>query len=101
MKTNILPLGTIVTLQNGDDTKLMIVSRASLTETEEGEKVYFDYGAVVVPNGLQGNQLLFFNQEDVKQVIFRGYVDLHEQQFEEEYDELVSSSKYPKGRVVK
>lgn len=39
----ILPLGSVVTLENGDGTQLMIIARATVVNNGMGE-VYYDYG---------------------------------------------------------
>ncbi len=96
---NILPLGSVVKLKNGDGTLVMVVARGSLTKNDAGEMVYFDYGSCIIPNGLQGNKMYFFNQEDIEQVIFKGYVNLPEQQFEKDYPKLIEESKYKQGKV--
>ncbi|KXT78156.1 DUF4176 domain-containing protein [Streptococcus sp. DD13] len=49
-------MGSVATLKNGDGTEVMIVSRASVIEVDDGKggakSVYFDYGSVVIPNGM-------------------------------------------------
>lgn len=99
MDSNILPLGTIVTLKNGDDSKLMIVSRGSIVENNRSE-VYFDYGAVLVPQGmLSPEAVYFFNKENVDIIIFEGFKNEQEIEFEKNYDSMISKAKYPKGSI--
>ena len=104
MTDKILPLGSVVTLKNGDDTEVMIVSRASVIEVDDGKggakSVYFDYGSVVIPNGMQTpDTLFFFNRENVKDVLFEGYRNEDEKEFEEHYDIWMKSSDIPKGSI--
>ena len=104
MTDKILPLGSVVTLKNGDNTELMIVSRASVIEVEDGQggtkSVYFDYGSVVIPNGMQTpDNLFFFNRENVKEVLFEGYRNEDEKAFEEHYDTWMKSAEVPKGSI--
>lgn len=91
----ILPIGTVVLTETGE-VPLMIVSRASLFD-DNGEIGYFDYAAVPYPEGMvTDNEYLFFNHEDVADVIYFGYVNSHEQIFAEQYDKLVKESGYKK-----
>ena len=92
---HILPIGTIVLTETGE-IPLMIVSRASLYD-DNGEIGYFDYAAVPYPEGMgNDNEYLFFNHEDIADVIYFGYTNSQEQVFAEQYDNLVESSGYQK-----
>ncbi|HEL0141221.1 TPA: DUF4176 domain-containing protein [Streptococcus equi subsp. zooepidemicus] len=92
---HILPIGTIVLTETGE-IPLMIVSRASLFD-DNGEIGYFDYAAVPYPEGIgNDNEYLFFNYEDIADVIYFGYVNSNEQLFAEAYDDLVKTSGYRK-----
>ena len=71
MENKILPLGSIVTLKNGDGSELMIVTRAAIIE-EDGVEVYFDYGSVLIPQGMVSPEnVYFFNAENVNR---RNYI---------------------------
>jgi hypothetical protein len=95
---NILPLGSVVTVK-GNDVQLVIISRGTLTKQNDIEG-YFDYGAVLAPAGLvSADNVLMFNREDIDKIIFIGYVDSDEQDFEQEYDNLISKQNYPKLKV--
>lgn len=99
MDNNILPLGTVVTLKNGDGTQLMIIARASVVE-EDRKQVYYDYGAVLIPQGMVSPEAVyFFNKENVAQVIFEGFRNKEEDEFENQYDSMISHSDYIKGSV--
>lgn len=92
---HILPIGTIVLTQMGEF-PLMIVSRASLYD-DNGEIGYFDYAAVPYPEGMGNDgEYLFFNHEDIANVIYFGYVNSHEQVFSDQYYDLVRESGYKK-----
>ena len=68
IKDYILPLGTVVTLKNGD-IKLMIVGRAQLFN-DEGTIGYFDYSALGYPQGVVSeSEYAFFNDEDIEEVM--------------------------------
>ncbi|MFD1901130.1 DUF4176 domain-containing protein [Enterococcus termitis] len=60
MNNKILPLGTIVKLKDGDNSELMIIARGSLIE-DKGKEVYFDYGAVLIPQGMLAPEVFIFS----------------------------------------
>jgi len=91
----ILPIGTVVKTGEGEH-ELMIIGRAQLYN-DNGIIGYFDYAAVLYPQGIISNSgFLFFNEEDVKEVIFEGYRNEQEIAFAETYEENVSKATYPK-----
>ncbi|GAB2025985.1 DUF4176 domain-containing protein [Lactovum odontotermitis] len=65
-----LPIGSLVILKEGAIKKLMIVQRANVAEGR-----YFDYGAVLYPEGMVDDNLVYFNKEDIFKVIFEAYTD--------------------------
>lgn len=69
----ILSLGSIVKLDGGIQ-KLLIIARA--LNVKNGDKeFFFDYGAVAYPEGLIGDQMAYFNHENIATVVFEGYRD--------------------------
>ncbi len=99
MSDRILPLGSVVNLKNGDGTKLIIVSRASIVNEHFGE-VYYDYGGVLIPKGFSSpEEVYFFNKENVNEVLFEGYRNNDEIMFENDYNTWVKSSDVTKGSV--
>lgn len=90
----ILPLGSVVRLNNGD-IKLMIISRAPLYEQEEVIG-YFDYSACIYPTGQVESQTYFFNNENIEKVYFEGYKDEQEELFQKQYEEKIKEVQYPK-----
>ena len=70
-----LSLGTVVYLKEGT-AKMVIIGRGNLIG-EEGEKpMLFDYTAAPYPVGFLGTeQLYYFNNEHVDQVVFNGFTD--------------------------
>lgn len=72
-----IPLGSIVLLNDGVK-KLMIIARA-ITIKNGDEEFYFDYGAIFYPEGLMGDELAYFNKEDIAKIIAEGYVDVEEE----------------------
>lgn len=94
----ILPIGSVVRLNNGD-IKLMIMSRAPL-HNQDGVIGYFDYAACVYPQGQTDQQAYFFNQEDIEEIYFKGYIDEQEKAFQEKYEEEIKKVPYPKFQVT-
>ena len=99
MDKKILPLGTVVILKEGDGTQLMIISRATVVE-DRGKEVYFDYGAVLIPQGMISPEAVyFFNRENIEKIIFKGFENAEEQQFAENYDFMLEKANVEKGSV--
>ena len=93
----ILPIGSVVKLKNGE-AKLMIINRAPLYN-QDGEIGYFDYSACVYPLGKVEEQVYFFNNENIETVYFEGYKDEQEELFQQEYEEKIKDVKYPKFKI--
>ena len=75
-KQELLAQGSIVVLKGGYK-KLMIVGRMQLQGEEEK---LWDYLGVLYPEGYLGNDYTFlFNNEDIDEVIFKGYSDLEDE----------------------
>lgn len=77
---NLLPLGSIVVLNNGFK-KLMIIGRKIL---QGKNKNIYDYLGCLYPEGDIGDEYKFiFNHEDIDKIIFKGYEDEEENAFKE------------------
>lgn len=68
-----LPLGSVVVLKGGIQ-KLLIISRG-INVKRDDEVLFFDYGGVLFPEGLMGDQMAYFNHDGIESVIFEGYND--------------------------
>lgn len=80
----LLPLGSIVILNNGFK-KLMIIGRKILQG--ENEKLY-DYLGCLYPEGDIGDNYKFiFNHKDIDAIIFKGYEDDEEKVFKKVLEE--------------
>lgn len=81
MLNNMLPLGSVITL-DGASKKLMIVG--VMLQNEEDHKVY-DYLGLPYPEGYVDDETLFlFMEKDIKEVHFVGYMDAETQLFRAE-----------------
>ena len=72
-KIDFYPLGSVVLLKGGVR-KVMIIARG-LNVTKKGKEYFFDYGGVLYPEGLTGDQMVYFNHDGITKVYFHGYAD--------------------------
>ena len=95
----LLPLGSIVYLEEGTQ-KLVIVGRGAIFEDPEtGEQVFADYMGTLYPAGLQTNSTLFFQHENIDDVVFEGYHDDEEDRFLKVYHEWEENLKIPRKQI--
>ena len=73
-------IGSIIYLKEGSQ-KLMIINRGPIIEIE-GQKYIFDYSACKYPVGVVEDQIYYFNEENIDEVIFEGYSDQDEMRFQ-------------------
>lgn len=88
----LLPIGSIVYLHEGT-TKLMIVNRGPILPSDDGDRVMYDYTGCMYPEGLDANNVFYFNNENIDKVVFEGYTDEEEERFLELYEELLEKNK--------
>ncbi|MCG2076203.1 DUF4176 domain-containing protein [Staphylococcus epidermidis] len=73
-------IGSIIYLKEGSQ-KLMIINRGPIIEIE-GQKYMFDYSACKYPVGVVEDQIYYFNEDNIDEVIFEGYADQDEMRFQ-------------------
>lgn len=74
---NLLPIGSIVLLKDGQK-KVMIYGRKQI---QTGTNIIWDYISCLYPEGnIDEEHCYLFNHEDIEKIIFLGYQD------EEEFD---------------
>lgn len=79
MNKNLLPLGSVVLLNNGSK-KLMITGY--LVSTPEYPDHIFDYCGCMYPEGtIRSDTICVFNHSEIKKIIFKGYLNLEEQKY--------------------
>ena len=101
MTDKFLALGSIVTLIDGN-AKLNIIGRAPIITNENQSKaVIFDYAACLYPIGLDIENTFYFNQEDVEQIIFEGFSNDDEENYQRDLSKWLESNRaiYTKGLV--
>lgn len=88
----LLPVGSVVYLEGGT-ALLVIVGVCKLVQPkDEDKRLYFDYSATLYPQGLEEENLFYFNHENIDQVVFTGmeseefrrYLKVVSQKMEEE-----------------
>ena len=67
------PLGSVVIL-NDSERKFVVMARG-LNVRRHGKVFFFDYGGVLYPDGLTGDQMTYFNHNGIRKIVFRGYED--------------------------
>lgn len=94
----LLPLGSVVYLEEGK-LALMIVSRQPLVDLGKGQ-IYFDYAAVSQILGLEPENIVYFNHENISKVVFTGYISDEEPRIQEAIAEWRDKHPdIPKGNV--
>ena len=74
-KLRYLPLGSVVMLK-GATRKLLIIGRGlQAKNAETGKTFFFDYGGVPYPEGLTGDQAMYFNIDMIDKVFHEGFSD--------------------------
>lgn len=91
----LLPLGTIIYLHQSRE-KIMIISRGAIYGDDEEE--YFDYLGCIYPTGIDKEHTIFFNHDNVDQVIFKGYYDESEERFAKLYYNWQAQTNIVKGK---
>lgn len=92
-------LGTVVYLDEGT-TKLMIIGRGvDVYDDEMEQQVRYDYVACEYPVGIDPENAIFFNDESIDKVLFKGFSDEDEERFQEAYKEWNESNPLPKKQL--
>ncbi|MFC0015761.1 MULTISPECIES: DUF4176 domain-containing protein [Allobacillus] len=89
-----LPIGSVVYLNEGR-TKIMILNRGPIfsAETPDEARIMYDYSGCLYPQGLDPNNVFYFNEENIDKVLYEGYKDEEEDRFQEVYHHWVEENK--------
>ena len=99
MSEKLYPLGTVVYLKEGTE-KLMIIGRGAVYQDQEtNSEMFVDYMGCLYPSGINPNNTIFFNQENIDRVVFKGFVDEEEERFIEIYQNWEKSLTIPKKKI--
>ena len=96
-EAKMLPLGSVVILK-GNVKKMMIIARL-IALPVKGQVYRFDYGACLYPEGMVGDNLIYFNQEDIFKVVQEGYTDDDNEIMLENIEAMLQQTDIPKGNV--
>lgn len=72
-RTDYVALGSVVLLDGGIQ-KILVIGRGIIVN-KNGKEMYFDYAGVQYPDGVVGDQILYFNHDGIAKVVFSGYSD--------------------------
>ena len=88
-KIDYIPLGSVVYLKGGIK-KILVVARA-INVANDGRQLFFDYGGVFYPEGITGDEMAYFNHDDISSVFFRGCDDEENKGMNEAINQYVVS----------
>ncbi len=98
MFKDLLPIGTVVTLQGGVR-KIMIIGVK--TTMKDNPEVIYDYIGVLYPEGFLGDEGNFmFNHSDINDIIFRGYNNPERENFLNYLDQSYTEDGQPKEEQI-
>lgn len=76
-----LPIGSVVLLKNAMK-KTMVIGIMPIVTKDDGKQKSYDYTGVLYPEGLLSIKASFvFNQEQITDVVFRGYENPEREDF--------------------
>ncbi len=89
-----LSIGSIVYLKEGTD-KIMILNRAPILPSEESEDegIWYDYSGCFYPQGLDPNNVFYFNEENIDEIVFEGFKDEEEVRFQKLFNNWKAEDK--------
>lgn len=96
-KIKYLPLGSIVILNGG--VHKVIINAIGMIAANMIPPMFFDYGGSLYPQGIIGEQIMYFNHEDINKVIFKGYTDDDDRMMVENINEWFLKSDITRGNV--
>ncbi|MBQ4528362.1 MAG: DUF4176 domain-containing protein [Clostridia bacterium] len=97
MYKNMLPVGSVVLLKEGDK-KVMICGRV---QTRSGDEVIYDYSACYYPEGIMDpRKMTFFNRDDIERVYFIGFQDPEEIAFRTNILDNLKELEVRDGKIV-
>ena len=78
---------------------MLIIARVIVAPVK-GDIYRFDYGACLYPEGMVGDSLIYFNDEDIFKVVQEGYSDEDNDLMLENIASVIDQTEIPKGNVA-
>ena len=78
---------------------MLIIARVIVAPVK-GNIYRFDYGACLYPEGMVGDSLIYFNDEDIFKVVQEGYSDEDNDLMLENIAAIIDQTEIPKGNVA-
>jgi hypothetical protein len=92
------PLGSVLIVRGGIK-KMMIIARGIAAEINGATKV-FDYAGCAYPEGLVGDQIMYFNHADIAKVVFEGFQDEDENMMVENINNWLKTTPFERGNPL-
>lgn len=96
MYSELLPIGSVVLLKGGNK-RLMICGRI---QTRQGEDTIYDYCGCYYPEGIEPNNMFFFNRDAIEVLFFVGFQDAEEIQLRENVFANLGELQVVNGQIV-
>lgn len=94
-KVDFLPLGSVIKLR-GSIRKAIVVARGLMTIVDN-RALYFDYGGALYPEGILGDQIMYFNHADIEEVVFKGYENEENEEMVKQLQKWMEKADAEKG----
>ena len=78
---------------------MLIIARVIVAPVK-GDIYRFDYGACLYPEGMVGDSLIYFNDEDIFKVVQEGYSDEDNDLMLKNIAAVIDQTEIPKGNVA-
>ncbi|MCM1172605.1 MAG: DUF4176 domain-containing protein [Clostridium sp.] len=98
-KLDFLPLGSLVVAKGGARRKMIVIARG-LALKLDGVLKFFDYGGCFYPDGMFGTRILYFNREDIEEVLHEGYSDEDDKRQIDEINKWLAEHNMERGSVA-
>lgn len=96
-KIDYLPLGSVVILKGG--VQKVVINARGLVTMVTNPPSFFDYGGSLYPQGIIGDQILYFNHSDISKVVFRGFSDDDDEIMKNNINEWYANSEFQRGDI--
>lgn len=92
-----LPLGSIVILRGG--VQKVVINARGLVSVITKPPGFFDYGGSLYPQGIIGDQIMYFNHKDIAKVVFMGFSDDDDKMMVDNINEWYANSEFKRADV--